>query len=475
MDFTNPSQHYLVKPTKKRWLVLCLSIIIYILTVYTALCFGPVNNIMVSYFNISYATSDWMTLSPYILSVVCCGVAAWFSYINMLNIKYILLLASASFLVDAICILIAFSHPKLFFILIIGQLISGIGKTAAGMLLISVGSIWFPENEVALASGFVIMGGSVGMAMSEIIPETILKVPSYSNTAGNYTNSTDDWISADQHRVDIMYMIIIGVLILILVSTVTFVTKLPEYPPSQSQAVKRSDSSNPNHSFKNFLKEIKELHQDRMYLLLQLGSSFGVEVYIMLTIIMQQVVDDILSQSNISLNSSVASGLVLLCRSLGASLMLPVSGKVLDRYKQYRVQMLTAIMLSFLSTLGIFLSWFYASFVVLCLCMFSNGCFSGVYASTTYDALAQHTYPKNILFLSNCMAAFRFSMGIIMSEFGRLIFYETDALGVLIFYISLIFLAVVISFFIKPDLKRLRQEGNIDHNIASETTPILRE
>ena len=475
MVFVNASEQLLVKPTKKRWLVLCLAVILYMISVYTALCFGPVNNIIVSYFQVSYVTSDWITLSPYILSAACCALAAWFSFVNMLNLKFVLLLASVSMFFDAICILIAFSYPKLYFLMVIGQLISGIGKTAAGMLLFSVGAIWFPENEVALATGFILMGGSFGMALSEILPETVLKVPNYPNTSGKNTNSTGDWISADQHRVEIMYLIIVCVLVLNFVCTITFLTRQPEYPPSQSQAVKRSNSFNPSCSFRSFLKELKELHQDRMYLLLQLGSGFDIELYIMLTVIMQQVVDDILSQSNVNLNSSITSGLVLLCRSLGVSFSSPLGGKILDRYKQYRLQMITGIMLSFLSTVGIFLSWFYVNFVGLFLCMFLSGSFSGVYVSATFDALAQHTYPKNILFLSNCTYAIRFSIGIIMSEFARLIFYETDALGVMIFYMFLKFLSVVISFFIKPDLKRLRQERNIDNNIASERTPILSE
>ena len=475
MDCSDPNEQLLVKPTKKRWLVLCLAVLLEFISVYTSLCFGPVNNIIVSLFHVSYATSDWTTLSPYIVSVVCCGLGAWFSYIDLLNSKFILLLSSVSLLIDAICVLIAFSYPKLFFLIVIGQLISGIGKTASAMSLFSVGSIWFPENEVALATGCIIMGWFFGMALSEIIPETILKAPTYSNTSGKYTNSTDDWISTDQHRVGIMYLIIICVLILSLVSTVTSVPRLPEYPPSQSQAVKRLTTPKTLCSCSSFLKEITELYLDRVYLLLQLGCGFGAELYIMLTVIMQQVVDDILSQSNVSLNSSVTSGLVLLCRSIGASFLSPLSGKMLDRYKQYRLQMVTAITLSFLSTLGIFLSWFYGSFVGLFLCMFLNGCFSGVYVSTAFDALAQHTYPKNILFLSNCTYAFQFSIGIVMSELARLIFNETDALGVMIFYTFLKLLSVLISFFIKPDLKRLHQEGNIDNTIASERTPILIE
>ena len=479
MDLTNPSEQRLVKITKKRWLVLCLAVISMVIQCYIALCFGPVNNIVVSYFKVSYATSDWITLSAFLLSIAGFVLCAWLSYINVLNLKIILLLVSASLLIDASCVLVAFMHAELFFVMMIGQFVGGIAVTASCMFFFAIGAIWFPESEIALATGLIDMAWSMGLALSEILPETVLQVPNHSNTSVNYnnqqTNGTSDWFSTDQHQIEIIFLVIISVLILVLVCTIAFVPRLPEYPPSRSQAVKRLNSFKLSYSFKNFLKEVKELHQDRVYILIQLSYGFGIEVYIMLTIIMQQVVDDILSHSNISLNSSFASGLVLLCRSFGIVLLSPLSGMLLGWYKQYRLHMLTGITLSFLSTFGIFLSWFYASFVGQCLFMLLCGCSLGVYAAATYDALAQHTYPKNIMFISSCTFVFQFSIGVILSELARLIFFETGPLGVMIFYIFVKFLSVVFTFFIKPDLKRLHQEGNVENDRASERTPILSE
>ena len=485
MDQTNPGEDFLVKPSKKRWLVLLLSVILMTISVYMALCFGPINNIMVAYFNISYATSDWITLSTYFLSIVGFMLCAWLGFVDMLNLKFILLLASGSLLIDAIFILIAFSNIKLFFLMVIGQLVGGVARTATGTLFFIVGPIWFPENEIAFAAGCVYMSWSVGMALSEILPETILKVPIYSNSSENYTNhlsnGTAEWFSTDQHRMEIMFLIIVGVLILTLICIVSFIPRLPEYPPSYSQAVKQSTSFNSSYSLKSFYKEIKELHQDLTYILIQLANVLGVEEYLMLTVIMQQVVDDILPQSNVDLNSSVASGLALMCSSLGIAFLSPVSGKILDRYKQYRLLIVTGILLSFLCSLGVFLSWFYSNFIAQCVCMFLCGCSLGAYGSAIYDALAQHIYPKNILLVSSCTIVFQYTVGILMAEIARLIFLKTEALGVMIFYVVLKFLAVVVSFFMKPNLKRLQQEKNasdarnVDNNISlmTERTPIL--
>ena len=185
MNLTNPSEQRLVKTTKRRWLVLCLALILIAIQSYVAFCFGPVNNIVVSYFKVSYATSDWIILSTLLLSIVGYVLCAWLSYINVLNLKIILLLVSASLLIDAICVLVAFIHAELFFVMMIGQFVGGIAETATGMLFFTVGMIWFPENEIALATSLIDMAWSMGLALSEILPETILQVPNHSNTSVN--------------------------------------------------------------------------------------------------------------------------------------------------------------------------------------------------------------------------------------------------------------------------------------------------
>ena len=472
---------YQVKTSNKRWLVIFIGVSITTMSVFTAICFGPINNIMTAYFKISYAISDWMTVSTYSLSILCCAIYAWLAYIEVLNLKVVLLLASTTLLIDIVFILISFSNSKLFVLVVIGQFIGGVARSFINLLFYAIGSIWFPENETALATGLALMGKSLGITLSELVPENILKIPTYHNTSENIANqqwnSSEDWYSVDKQRIDIMFLTMVGILILIIVCTVTSVTNLPEHPPSHSQAIKRSNPHKPNFSFKNFFKEVKDLHQDSTYVLIQLSIGFTLEEFLLLTIAMQQLVNDILPQSNVHLNSSVASGLMLVCRAIGITIMGAVGGKIIDRYKQYRLQMLLGIVLSFVSCLGVFLSWIYATFVGLCLCMFLKGVFVTIYGLAAYDAMIQHTYPKNVIFIASCSNVLQFGFAVIIAELGRLFFVKTGALGVMIFYVFVQFLGVLCSLFIKPDLKRLKQEhlANVHKSVTERTPFITRE
>ena len=475
-----------VQVSPKRWVVLISVFILTIMYVFTIFSFGPIDNITVAYFNITYAASDWIVLSTYLSSVVFFPIIAWYSYSERLNLKLLLLTCLVAILLNFIFNIAAFLKSNWFGMIVLGQFFVGFVQSSYCSFPGAVATMWFPEKHIGAVTGLITMSWNVGMLFSELLLENILKTPPSYNSSNNFANlsenfsnaSVGDWCLEDRNLMLIVYFVLLICGLIIFITVLLLIPALPKHPPSLAQAAKRQNAT-PSVTFLQFFYEIKKLISNCVFIQIQIVMGLTIQTFVLETLIMQQLVGAAnFSLLDIQKSTSKISGYVLACRSVGDMVGSVVGGKLLDTFHKYRLQTIIGSGLAFGAVLVLFASYYFASFVGLCLSMFLYGVCSYIGFTPLYDAVLQHTYPLNVILVSSIAGSLRFCATILISESARLLLHFTGPIGVLVFHCLLQLIGFVLSFFIKPKLKRSNQDPTFyDHNLrnTNESTPLLHD
>ena len=470
----------MVKLSPKRWLVLLAVFLLTVMFKFSGLSYGPINNIVVAYFNISYTVSDWIVLSTYISTIIFLPILAWYSFTEQLHLRLLLLTSFTAFLFDCILSIVSFVKPNLLALNILGQFSVGFLQSACSSFPGTVAATWFPENQIGIVTGIITMGWNAGMLLSELLLENVLQSPSQLNSSTSLNTETNtSWFWFDEVTFVTTYSILLSLAFLVFMSILVAIPALPEYPPSVSQAVKRlSPSQRSSTAFKTFFVEIKRLLTDVTFVVIQLILGLCVQTFVLETLLMQQLIESIQPLLDIQKSSAMISGYILACRSVGDIFGSVIGGKTLDVYRKYRLQTIAGTGLAFVAIFGLLVSYHFASFIGLCFSMFLFGTCSYISVLPLYDSILQHTFPRNTILVLSTAGSLRFCVTIVITEIGRLFLHFTGPYGVLIFHCGLQLFGFLLSLVVKPQLKRSIAEQKVlqdsnDFLNVNETTPIL--
>ena len=456
----------------RRWLVLLNASILLVAVAYNVLSFGPINNVIVAYFHVTYVEVDWATLSTYVASFIVLIALAYCSLNEMIDLKFGLLISAFSFLINSIAIAVAFSKSRFFLILVLGQLFGGILNSTATFIVAKVGAVWFPENQIGMVIGVGLVSWNIGVLLAEILPENVFKNPPLVNNGSihplnntfnlksNWVNkSNESWYAIDKKTAQIISTVTACLALTVLLTVWIFIPSYPEHPPSKSQAVKLDYLKNkPTVSIKDFFSETKSLLGDLIFILIQVVRGLTVQTFVLESVLIVQIIEPIHARLNTRLTSNMVGGYILGCRSVGDVIGSFAGGKTLDRFRRYRLQIVLGTLGPVLLMVTFTISWFCASFMGLCVSMLLIGILSSFSVVALCDSVVQHTYPKNIIFVQTWGAFVRFFVTIIITSLGREVYQQTNTLGVLIFHCCLQVIGFVLSFFVNPNLKRQEQE-----------------
>ena len=476
----------IIKLYNRRWLVLINASLLMAVVKYYVLSFGPINNIIVAYFHATFVEVDWIVLSTYVAGVVLLAVIAYFSFKEMIDLRFVLLISAFSFLINSIGIAVAFVNYKFFPILILGQIFGGILNSTSTFLMAVVGTVWFPENQIGIVTGVGYMAWNIGALLDETLPENVFKYPTtvkngsihwLNDTFNIKTNWSNDfnqnWYVFDKKTAQIISTVTACLAFSVLLTVWMFIPSYPKHPPSKSQAVKLDYLKNkPSASIIDFFSETKSLLDDLVFILIQIVMSLTVQTFVLESVLIVQIIDPIHDRLNTELTSNMVGGYIIACRSIGDMIGSFLGGKILDMFRRYRLQIIIGTFGTALFVVMFTISWYNASLIGLFVAIFMMGVISYISVVALYDSVVQHTYPKNIIFVSSWAAFIRFFVTIIITSLGRLVYQRTDAFGVLIFHCCLQVLGFILSLFVNPNLKRQEEEQN---ETATESTLLISE
>jgi len=163
------------KVFKKRWLVLALLVWLIFLYLFTLIGFGYLNNVMVAYFETSYAAIDWLVLGCNIGTACASPIIACFALKNQLSCKKAMITASCLFIIGFMIIIIGFLRPSLYFLVVVGQVLNGFAGAIVLALPGSLAQLWFDETQIGLATGLAMFGSSAAGVAACILPPQLIK------------------------------------------------------------------------------------------------------------------------------------------------------------------------------------------------------------------------------------------------------------------------------------------------------------
>lgn len=461
-----------IKVSKKRWFILGGLVLLIFMSAFNLVNFGLVNNIMVIYFRTTYVAVDWMVLGCNLGALASSPVFAYLSFKQLISYDKVMIFAAFVFVVDYVLVIIAFIYPRLFVLLVLGQVIGGVALTSVFTLPTTVAQLWFPESEIALATGLGMIGSTCGGIFSYLVIPSILRYPSKMKHSLNSTivSETSDgndflprpWEIFDQKVYIALFSIICFVAFVLFVLFLFFLPKRPAYPPSYAQYLKQMNENNVNETdlskltFGSFLRETGLLFKDYVFVASSFASGINYHLCDLNVLIMQQLVRD--NSILTSLSPSVSAGLIMFAYALGCVIGNVSSGKLLDIYKKYYLQISISSLGTFLAAIATLLSVYYLSVPVLFISKFFVGIFARVSLIALIDSLMQHTYPKHPLMVTAWITFVQTFTAIVIVEVGRQIFNFYFSIGLLAFICALGALSLVLALISKTDTNRLSAE-----------------
>ena len=460
-----------IKLYKKRWFVLALLACLIFQMIFVYMNFGFLNIILVLYFNTTYAAVDWLYLGWNIGTTVAALATSWLAVKKILTCRRSMIVASILQAINSFFIIFGFLLHKLFFLLILGQVIGGISAAVLWTVPTSLAQLWFPESQIGLATGTALLGSSSAALVAYLLPAHIMKFPT--NTTGFYDNVTaTSWMEYDGKVYKWLFFVLLTISLSVLIFLLFAVPEQPEKPPSYAQHLKRVENIQEKITFENYTSEIKKLVCDYAFIFCGIASSLMYYLPVLFSLSMELMVTHI-SPNDILFVPETISAYVLSLLTLGCCIGNIAGGFIVDKFKGYHLQSTLGATFSLLFTVALLLSVYFRTLIALILVIFVVGIFTRIAYLSLIDSLMQHTYPADPVFVMPFLVFIQNIIIFLVILVNRQITYSSGLFGGLGFVCTALFLAALICLIFKTKIKRLSAENSNALNNPSATTPLV--
>ena len=460
---------------KRRWAFLIGIFFIGSTSMFSAVCFGLVDDIFTVYFNISYAQGDWITLSVYATSCLVIPVLAWLCFANQMGIRLLILLESFSLTLSYLLIVLAIAFPTTLYLLIIfGQLVHGITNAIQWSIPPLFAVLWFANNEVGIAIAVNFVGAALGAGIGFIAPShalteppselrTYLKDLNLTTKPPELYNSTlENWKYEDRATLLYIFITMLAVTALLSIFFYIFLTDLPPKPPTIAQAIKRSQpivaKKLNKENLKAFFRLLKNMFSDLTFTSLVIVYSIIHRAVMLEFTMMGELIRTIASSVSIDVTPDKLGSYIMIFYPVFAALGSITSGILLDQFAKYQRQAIFGAGMTFLSTIGIASSYYFRSFVAICIFNGAFGFSTRIGIIALLAVVTRHTFPVDESFVSIWITGFESIALILISELGRIFINDVSDISVLVFMCTSLCLSFILALLAKPKDKRLEAE-----------------
>lgn len=160
-----------IKPTKKRYLILLLFCLHSMINAAQWIYLSSITNIVSRYYQVDNMAINWTSMIYMVVYIPLIVPASWlFERIGMRNS---ILLGSigttlGSFVKCFSC------HQDRFYLLMIGQTVVAISQLFVLSVPPRLASIWFPDDQVSLATACGVFGNQFGIALGFVVPQLVI-------------------------------------------------------------------------------------------------------------------------------------------------------------------------------------------------------------------------------------------------------------------------------------------------------------
>lgn len=298
---------YVIKPTAKRYIILIMYGICSMEKSFQWINLSSITNKVSRYYGVDNIAVNWtsvlfmMTFIPLVLPT------SWL--IERIGLRKAVLFGSGGLTLGAIIKCFSCGQDR-FYIVIIGQIFVSLSEQFIFCIPARIASVWFPDHQVSLATGFGIFGNQCGIALGFLIPPALLE-----------GLETREEIGVGLYHL-FLHTAIVGVATMIVL--VFLFEDSPKYAPGNARLLKKLEEARLTEIQRSFYTELrefgsvlKELIKDHNCKLLIV--AFGINIgsgYAIQTLLNQLVTSSDFENSN--LITGKAGLLIIFCGMVGA-------------------------------------------------------------------------------------------------------------------------------------------------------------
>jgi len=439
------------------------------------------------YFNISFYAIDWFLVIQYVGMYVSAMILILMILSKRMAFRKLFIMLTTCTICSYACSMVAFSFPRLFWLIYIGQFVAGIALPTSIAIFSTFATAWFPENQIGIAMNVKSLGMCVGCLLAFLVPSQLVPPPpqtlidpNFARVTANNVSTTETennkWIDEVRWKFLSLYggsvlgCVVIGFFVII------FVTDEPPKPPTAAQALVRSQrlrnqTEKTWATFSQCWNEYKSIYQNKTIvyagiILIVLFSTNYVQ-----KVLMGQISREVFSFRKFGIQINKMVGYILVLYEIGGIFGSITTAILMDCLNHHKLIMCIGISFTLFCTIGLSVGQYIFNVSVIFVLNTLLGFFICLNHIPLFDIVLQETFPKDTSLVILMFFTTSDTGSVIIGQFCRLILSYTNGSGVLIFVSVLLLLGVAVCMLLNPNLKR--QEASKGQANEIEGQPLL--
>lgn len=439
----------IIRPTRKRYLMLFMFFVLVAVNSFQYIAFASITNVIAKFYQVDNIVVNWTTVSYMVTFLFLTMPVCWLN--RQIGMRNSVLISCAGTTIGLI--IKCFScQPDRFYVGFAGHLVIGLLEPFYHNAYTEIAHVWFPDDEVALATSVSVMAYTVGLALGFIIPVSLV--------GDNIEDTTS--IQIGLFRLFAGTALVMGANTLLVVF---FFQDQPEHPPGVArykQMVEERRSSIASfgsiktkpgvaNSMRVFIEEVREMFNNRNFKLMTISYGISIGTDDAICTVLNQIIAG--SDTELTYDVSVVgrAGLIMIGMSLIGSILI---GPLLDRYRAFK----TLAALNYLFTL--------LGMIVFTGCLRSNepsiiyvtigavGLFMTAYECCGLEFAAELTYPKSEQISSTLLNFSAQIFGILITLTGSIVVDSHGSIAGCCFLSSVYGIGLLTTIMTKADYRR---------------------
>lgn len=167
-----PPEVIVTRPCLKRYFILLMYGICSMEKSFQWINLSTITNKVSLYYDVDNIAVNWTSVLFMITFIPLVLPTGWL--IESIGLRKAVLIGSAGITVGAIIKCFACAEDR-FYVVILGQIVVSFSEQFIFCIPARIASVWFPDSQVSLATGFGIFGNQCGIALGFLVPQALLK------------------------------------------------------------------------------------------------------------------------------------------------------------------------------------------------------------------------------------------------------------------------------------------------------------
>ncbi|XP_067901105.1 feline leukemia virus subgroup C receptor-related protein 1 isoform X2 [Heterodontus francisci] len=416
----------------KRFIILTVFSLYSMVNSFQWIQYSIIANIFCTFYQVSEEQIDWLSVVYMLAYIPLIFPAAWL--IDKKGLRTVALLGSGLNCIGA-WIKIASVRRDLFGVTMFAQTVCSVAQVFILGLPSRVASVWFGPKEVSTACATAVLGNQLGVAFGFLLPPMLV------------LNTVDD-LNLMASNISILFYGTAAVATVLFILVVAVFQEKPPLPPSQTQAVLLDCPI--EYSYK---QSILNLFKNVPFVLLLLSYGVLTGCYYSVGTLLNQMIIAYYPGEEINAGKI---GLTLVVSGMVGSI---ISGFWVDHTKTYKQTTLAVYIISFIGMLVFTFTLNLGYLQIVFVTAGALGFFMTGYLPLGFEYGVEITYPEPEGTSSGLLNASAQLFGIVFTLAQGKLKADHGILAGNLFLCSWIFVGIILTVFVKSDLRR--QQANL--------------